>query len=155
MLFDNVMNKELQSFSRNIAAQLLLGGTGLLCLYRADTKPDFSWYQYSSLYIVGILLLLWSIYLVASNAIILNNDYHDYLWRQGEKFDRIRLMKYPLKEDNNLIDVSKTFKGLKSVDLIKIRLEGACIIFIWLLFPFVYILGIIIIFLQQAKFFNF
>lgn len=155
MLFDNAMNKELQSFSRNIAAQLLLGGTGLLCLYRADTKLDSTWYQFNSLYIVGLLLLLWSIYLTASNAAILNNDYRDYLWRQGEKFDRIRLMKYHIKEDNHLIDISKTFKGLKTTVLIKFRLEGACILLIWFLFAFVYILGIIIIFVQQTKVFGF
>lgn len=155
MLFDNAMNKELQSFSRNIASQLLIGGTGLLCLYRADTKLGFTWYQFNSLYIVGLLLLLWSMYLAASNASILNNDYRDYLWRQGEKFDRIRLMKYPIKKDNHLIDISKTFKGLKTTILIKFRLEGACILLIWFLFAFVYILGIIIIFLQQTKLFGF
>lgn len=50
MLFDNAMNKELQSFSRNIASQLLIGGIGLLSLYRADTKPDLLWYEFSGLY---------------------------------------------------------------------------------------------------------
>lgn len=155
MLFDNAMNKELQSFSRNIAAQLLLGGTGLLCLYRADTKPDLLWYEFSGLYIVGLLLLIWSMYSAASNACILYNDYRDYLWNQGKKFDRIRLMKHPKKEDNYLVDISKTFKGLKRADLIKIRLEGAFILLIWFLFAFVYILGIVIIFVQQTKVFGF
>ncbi|MCS4298915.1 MULTISPECIES: hypothetical protein [Acinetobacter] len=149
------MNKELQSFSRNITSQLLIGGIALLTLYRADTKPDLAWFKFTSLYVVGLLLLLWSIYSALSNACILYNDYRDYLWRQGEKFDLIRLMKHPKKEDNYLVDISKAFKGLKNVDLIKIRLEGACILLIWFLFAFVYILGIIIIFLQQAKVFNF
>ncbi|OJU73566.1 MAG: hypothetical protein BGN93_02515 [Acinetobacter sp. 39-4] len=75
MLFDNTMNKELQSFSRNIAFQILSGGTALLFLYRADTKPDLIGYEFFSLYIVGFLLLLWSIYLALSNATILRNDY--------------------------------------------------------------------------------
>ncbi|MGY5395233.1 hypothetical protein [Acinetobacter sp. NigerLNRRAM0016] len=149
------MNKELQSFSRNISAQLLLGGIGLLCLYRADTKLGLTWYQFHSLYIIGFLLLLWSMYLAANNAAILYNDYRDYLWRQGEKFDRICLMKHPQKEDNLLIDISESFKGLKSASLIRIRLEGAFILLIWFLFAFVYILGIMIIFLQQAKIFSF
>ena len=155
MLFDNAMNKELQSFSRNIASQLLIGGIGLLSLYRADTKPDLLWYQFFGLYIVGLLLLIWSVYSAASNACILYNDYRDYLWNQGKKFDRIRLMKYPKKEDNYLVDISKTFKGLKRADLIKIRLEGACILLIWFLFTFVYILGIMLSFLQQTKLFGF
>lgn len=155
MPFDNAMNKELQSFSRNIASQLLIGGIGLLSLYRADTKPDLLWYQFFGLYIVGLLLLIWSVYSAASNACILYNDYRDYLWNQGEKFDRIRLMKYPKKEDNYLVDISKTFKGLKRADLIKIRLEGACILLIWFLFTFVYILGIMLSFLQQTKLFGF
>lgn len=155
MLFDNAMNKELQSFSRNIASQLLIGGIGLLSLYRADTKPDFMWYQFLGLYIVGLSLLIWSMYSAVSNACILYNDYRDYLWEQGEKFDIIRLMKHQKKEDNYLVDISRAFKGLKNVDLIKIRLEGACILIILFLFAFVYILGIIIIFLQQTKLFGF
>ncbi|MHA3083472.1 hypothetical protein ACX1NX_09940 [Acinetobacter sp. ANC 5383] len=149
------MNKELQSFSRNIASQLFIGGIALLLLYRADTKPDLTWFKFTSLYVTGLLLLLWSIYSALSNASILYNDYRDYLWRQGEKFDRIRLMKHPQKEDNHLVDISKTFKGLQNVDLIKFRLEGSCILLIWFLFAFVYILGIMIIFVQQAKNFSF
>lgn len=94
-------------------------------------------------------------YSAASNACILYNDYRDYLWNQGKKFDRIRLMKHPKKEDNYLVDISKTFKGLKRADLIKIRLEGACILLIWFLFTFVYILGIMLSFLQQTKLFGF
>lgn len=155
MLFDNPMNKELQSFSRNIAFQILSGGTGLLFLYRADTKPDLIGYEFFSLYIVGFLLLLWSIYLALSNASILYNDYRDYLWRQSENFDRIRLMKDPKKEDNRTSDILKTFKGLKPVDIIKFRFEGAFILLILFLFPIMYMLGIIIILFQQAKAFGF
>lgn len=64
-------------------------------------------------------------------------------------------MKYPKKEDNHLIDISKTFKGLKNRDVFKFRLEGAFILLIWFLFAFVYILGIVIIFVQQTKVFGF
>lgn len=53
MLFDNLMNKELQSFSRNIASQIFIGGTGLLFLYRADTKPGLVYYEF----LVYILLV--------------------------------------------------------------------------------------------------
>lgn len=155
MLFDNLMNKELQSFSRNIASQVLIGGTGLLFLYRADTKPHLLHYEFFSLYIVGLLFLTWSIYMALSNATILRNDYRDYLWRQSEKFDRIRLMEYPKKEDNKTSDILKKFKGLKRVDIIKFRFEGACILLILFLFTIIYILGIIIILFQQAKTFGF
>ena len=155
MLFDNTMNKELQSFSRNIASQVLIGGTGLLFLYRADTIPDLPYYKFFSFYIVGFLLLLWSIYLALSNASILYNDYRDYLWRQGEKFDRLRLMKNSKKEENTLTDISKTFKGLKCGDIRKFRFEGAFILIIWFLFTIVYLIGVIIILFQQAKVFGF
>ncbi|WP_245105444.1 hypothetical protein [Acinetobacter nosocomialis] len=67
------MNKELQSFSRNIASQIFIGGTGLLFLYRADTKPGLVYYEFFGLYIVGLLLLTWSMYMALSNATILRN----------------------------------------------------------------------------------
>lgn len=155
MLFDNTMNKELQSFSRNIASQLLIGGIGLLSLYRADTKLDSNWYQFIGLYIVGLLLLIWSMYSAFSNACILYNDYRNYLWDQAKKFELIDLMKHPIKEDNNLVEISQVFKELKGISLIKIRVEGACILLIWFLFTFVYILGIMLSFLQQTKLFGF
>ena len=151
MLFDNTMNKELQSFSINIASQLLLGGFALLSLYTIDTKSNLSLFNYTCLYILGILLILWSMYSAISNVCILYNDYRDYLWRQGEKFDRIRLMTKPNKEDNNLIEISKKFKGLRNSLLIKFRLEGAFILLIWASFGFIYILGIVMVFLQQTK----
>lgn len=155
MLFDNTMNKELQSFSRNIASQLFIGGISLVSLYRADTLPDLTWFKFTSLYTIGSLLMLWSMYSAFSNTCILYDDYRDYLWRQGEKFNCIHLMKHPKKEDNHLVDISRVFKGLQKFDLIKLRLEGACILLIWFLFAFVYILGIMMIFLQQTKIFNF
>lgn len=151
MLFDNTMNKELQSFSRNIASQLLIGGCALLCLYTVDTKPNLSFYQYTSTYTFGMILLLWSMYSAMSNACILYNDYRDYLWRQGEMFDRLRLMRTPNKEDNNLIEISEKFKGLKRSLLLKFRLEGAFILLILASFGFIYILGIMMVFLHQAK----
>ncbi len=155
MLFDNLMNKELQSFSRNIASQIFIGGTGLLFLYRADTKPGLVYYEFFGLYIVGLLLLTWSMYMALSNATILRNDYRDYLWRQSKKFDRIRLMKHSEKEDNKTSDILKTFKGLNFVDVIKFRFEGACILLMLFLFTIMYMLGIIAILFQQAKAFGF
>lgn len=151
MLFDNTMNKELQSFSRNIASQLLIGGFALLSLYTTDSKPNLSLFNYTCLYVLGILLILWSMYSAISNACILYNDYRDYLWRQAEKFDRIRLMHKPNKEDNDLIEISEKFTGLRRSLLLKFRLEGAFILLIWTSFGFIYILGIMMVFLQQTK----
>lgn len=151
MLCNNNMNKELQSFSRNIASQLLIGGFALLCLYTIDSKPNLSLFDYTSLYVLGILLILWSMYSAMSNACILYNDYRDYLWSQAEKFDLIHLMRMPNKEDNNLIEISEKFKGLRRSLLLKFRLEGAFILLIWTSFGFIYILGIMMVFLQQTK----
>ena len=75
MLFDNEMNKELQSFARNMSSQFFLGGLSFLILYRADTKTDLVAHQFFSLYVVGLVLLLWSIYLAISNVCILNHDF--------------------------------------------------------------------------------
>lgn len=94
-------------------------------------------------------------YMALSNATILRNDYRDYLWRQSEKFDRIRLMKHSEKEDNKTSDILKTFKGLNLVDVIKFRFEGACILLMLFLFTIMYMLGIIAILFQQAKAFGF
>ncbi|MFC6053200.1 hypothetical protein A6M14_00520 [Acinetobacter sp. Ac_877] len=153
MLFDNEMNKELQSFARNMASQLFIGGLGFLTLYRADTKEDFLAHQFLGLYVVGLLLLLWSIYLAISNVCILNHDFKNYLWRKSKKYDRIRLMKYHLIENNNLNSIAKTFKGLKLEDELKIRLEGVFIILIWFLYAFIYLAGISFTFFQQSRLF--
>ncbi|OJU73565.1 MAG: hypothetical protein BGN93_02510 [Acinetobacter sp. 39-4] len=64
-------------------------------------------------------------------------------------------MKHPEKEDNRTSDILKTFKGLKRLDIIKFRFEGAFILLILFLFPIMYMLGIIIILFQQAKAFGF
>lgn len=154
MLFDNNMNKELQSFSRNIASQLLIGGFALLSLYTIDTKPNLSLFDYINLYVLGILLILWSMYSAISNAFILYNDYRDYLWRQAEKLELIKLMHTPNKEDNNLIEISEKFKGIRTSLLLNFRFEGAIILLIWVAFGFVYSLGIVIVFLQQIKILN-
>lgn len=154
MLFDNTMNKELQSFSRNIASQLLIGGFAFLCLYTINSKSNLSLFDYTSLYVLGVLLFIWSMYSAMSNACILYNDYRDYLWSQAKKFDLIRLMRTPNKEDNNLIEISEKFKGLRISLLIKLRLEGAFILLIWASYGFIYILGIMMVFLQQTKLLN-
>ncbi|MDY6450623.1 hypothetical protein [Acinetobacter faecalis] len=142
MLFDNEMNKELQSFARNMASHIFIGGLSFLTLYRADTKEGFLTHQFFILYVVGLLLLLWSIYLAISNVCILNHDFKNYLWRKSTKHDRIRLMKYNTIENNNLNSIAKTFKGLKLEDKLKIRLEGAFIILIVILYPTVYLIGL-------------
>lgn len=142
MLFDNEMNKELQSFARNMASHIFIGGLSFLTLYRADTKEGFLTHQFLGLYVVGLLLLLWSIYLAISNVCILNHDFKNYLWRKSKKHDRIRLMKYNTIENNNLYSIAKTFKGLKLEDELKIRIEGAFIILIVILYPTVYLIGL-------------
>jgi hypothetical protein len=152
MLFDNEMNKELQSFSRNMASQFFIGGLGFLTLYRADTKTDLVAYQFFSLYIVGLLLLLWSIYLAISNVCILNHDFKNYLWRKAKKHGLKHLMESSL-EVNTLNTMVQKFKVLKTTDRLKINLEGAFIILIWFLYACIYFIGISFTFFQQSRLF--
>ena len=52
------------------------------------------------------------------------------------------------------MDIAEKFKGIRMSLLLKFRFEGAFILLIWVAFGFVYLLGIVIVFLQQTKILN-
>ncbi len=141
MLFDNEMNKELQSFARNMASHIFIGGLSFLTLYRDDTKEGFLTHQFFILYVVGLLLLLWSIYLAISNVCILNHDFKSYLWRMAKKRHIKHLMEGSF-EENSLTNMAKVCKNLKRIDELKFRFEGTLIILIWFVYPVIYLIGI-------------
>lgn len=159
MLFNNLMNKELQSFSRNLAVQFFIGSLGLLGLYRADTVISLTAYQSILIYILGVLLFIWSIYLAYTNVLILCNDYREYLLR---KFDILQsnkptnLPRIQIKTEN-LLEISLKINesnGFRLADILKTRFEGIFIFFILSVSSVISFLGIVILFVQQTRILN-
>lgn len=106
-----------------------------------------------------MLLIIWSIYLAYTNALILANDYHAYLLR---KFDALKLKELnqltesQLREES-IMKLSSRFSklnGLQKLDILQIRIEGASILLLWFLLAFIYFLGSTILFLQQICIFS-
>lgn len=79
MLFDHKFNERLLSFARNIAAITFITGLSIVIIVRANTKKDIEVWDHLLLNSVGLIVLLWSLYLVIANIHVLRHDFKIYL----------------------------------------------------------------------------
>lgn len=152
MLFDYKFNERLLSFARNIASILLLGGFSLLIMFRADTKLEFSKFESWSLYSLGVLTFLWSMYLAATNVVVLYVDFRDYLLRYLTSNDLESATPKQLKSTRYICKV------LMSKSIKEFFLYGCGYLFIgfsFFAFVLIFFLGIIANLNQLAKVFGF
>ncbi|WP_436870769.1 hypothetical protein [Acinetobacter courvalinii] len=153
MHFNYTMNERILSFSRNIAALLLIGGFGLFIIDRAITKPDLLTYEYLMLLCSGIIVFCWSLYLAGSNIVILYYDYRNALLKSLEE-QKIshNLTEQELKSTTKIINILGQQSTCKMLfhHCRSFALGLICFAFILL-----YIIGVIGVLNQQSKLFGF
>lgn len=153
MLFNYEMNERLLAYARNMASILFIGGLGLLVIYRSTTIESIESYKYLILLACGLLMFLWSIYLVIMNVVNLFHDYRKYL-RSFLVAEDIKELEEDEKIDYSIEITRKITKKSNSNYLI-FYLRLIVIFLICFVSTFLYILGSLSILHQQVKVFNF